>query len=97
MDGKKDIASYIKRVELYFVANFVKKDNEVATLLAVVGAEVYVLVPQQPKDKSFYELKEVLIHYYFPTPILKAERFKFHPCNHLESKLVAQFVVELRE
>ena len=41
MDGKENIANYMERVELYFEANYVKKDNEVATLLAVVGADAY--------------------------------------------------------
>ena len=48
--------------------------------------------PQRPKDKSFDELKEVLIGHYSPKPILIAERFKFHRCNQLES----EFVVELK-
>ena len=58
VDGKEDIASYIKRVELYFVTNDVEKDHEVATLLAVVEAEAYgvlrnLLAPQRPKRQVF--------------------------------------------
>ena len=55
MDGKEDIASYIERIELYFAANYVEKDNEVAaTLLAVIGADAYgilrnLLPPRRPK------------------------------------------------
>ena len=45
--------------------------------------------PQRPKDKSFDELKEVLIEHYSPKPILIAERFKFHRRNQLESESVA--------
>ena len=63
-DGKEDIASYIERIELYFAANYVEKDNEVLTLLAVIGADAYgvlrnLLAPQRPKDKSFDELKNL--------------------------------------
>ena len=88
VDGKEDIASYIERLELYFAANYLEKDNEVATLLAVIGADAYgvlrnLLAPQRPKDKSFDELKEVLIGHYSPKPILIAERFKFHRRNQL--------------
>ena len=101
VDGKEDIASYIERIELYFAANYVEKDNEVVTLLAVIGADAYgilrnLLAPQRPKDKSFDELKEVLIGHYSPKPILIAERFKFHRRNQLESESIAQFVVELK-
>ena len=45
MDGKEDIASYIERIELYFAANYVEKDKEVVTLLAVIGADAYGVLP----------------------------------------------------
>ena len=58
VDGKKDIASYIQRVELYFAANYVKADYKVATFLAFIVADAYgvlrnLLSPERPKDKSF--------------------------------------------
>ena len=56
-----------------------------------------LLSPQRPRDKSFHELKEVLIGHYSPKPILIAERFKFHRRNQLESESVAQFIVELEQ
>ena len=67
----------------------------------MIGADAYgvlrnLLVPQRPKNKSFDELKEVLIGHYSPKPLLIAERFKFHRHNQLESESVAQFVVELK-
>ena len=48
VDGKKDIASYIQRVELYFAANYVKADYKVATFLAFIVADAYGVA-----DKSF--------------------------------------------
>ena len=101
IDGKEDIASYIERVELYFAANYVEADYEVATFLALTGADAYgvlrnLLAPELSKDKSFNELKELLVSHYSPKPILIAERFKFHRRNHHESETFAQFVVELK-
>ncbi|XP_067026439.1 uncharacterized protein [Acropora muricata] len=101
VDGKEDIASYIERTELYFAANYVEKGNEVVALLAVIGADAYGVLcnlqaPQRPKDKSFDELKEVLIGHYSPKPILIAVRFKFHRRNQPEGESVAQFVAELK-
>ena len=74
VDGKEDIASYIERIELYFAANYVEKDNEVVTLLAVIGVDVYgvlrnLLALKRPKDKPFDELKEVVIGHYSSKPI----------------------------
>ena len=44
VDGKEDIASYIERVEFYFVANYVKADDKVATFLAFIAADAYGLL-----------------------------------------------------
>ena len=101
IDGKEDIASYIERVELYFAANYVEADYEVATFLALIGPDAYgvlrnLLAPELQKDKSFDELKELLVSHYSPKPILIAERYKFHRRNQHESETVAQFVVELK-
>ena len=99
IDGKEDIGCYIERVELYFAANYVEADYEVATFLALIGAGCVrrnLLAPELPKDKSFDELKELLVSHYSPKPILIAERYKFHRRNQHESETVAQFVVELK-
>ena len=57
---KREIASYIERVELYFAASYVKADYKVATLLAFIGADAYgvlrnLLAHESPKDKSFVQ------------------------------------------
>lgn len=62
----------------------------------VYGVLRNFLAPERPKDKSFVEVKELLISHYSPKPILVAERAKFHCRNQHESKTVAQFVVELK-
>ena len=41
VDGKKDIATYIERVELYFAASYVKADYKVATFLVFIVADAY--------------------------------------------------------
>ena len=46
VDGKKDIASYIERVELHFAANYVKADYKVATYLAMVYRIVRTFMEQ---------------------------------------------------
>ena len=64
--GKEDIASYKERVELYFAASHFEADYEVATFLALIWEDAYgllrnLLAPELPKDKSFDELKELLV------------------------------------
>ena len=62
----------------------------------VYGVLRNLLAPERPKDKSFVEVKELLISHYSPKPILVAERVKFHCRNQHESKTIAHFVVELK-
>ena len=69
VDRKEDIASYIERVELYFAANYVDADYEVASFVALIGADAYDvlrnwLAPERAKYQSFVELKELLISHY---------------------------------
>ena len=77
IDGK---GCYIERVELYFAANYVEADYEVATFLALIRAGCVrrnLLAPELPKDKSFDELKELLVSHYSPKPILIADVINF--------------------
>ena len=84
------------------MANYVKANYEVATFLALIGADAYgvlrnLLAPEHPKYKSFDELKDLLVSHYSPQPILIAERFKFHSRNQHRSETVAQLVIELKQ
>ena len=59
VDGKEDIASYIERVELYFAANYVKADYNVATFLAFIVADAYgvreICYPLNVQNMSFVQ------------------------------------------
>ena len=75
--GKKDIASYIERVELYIAANYVEADYKVATFIAFIRADAYgvlrnLLAPERPKDKSFVQQYEKLTER-FGNPALISE------------------------
>ena len=60
VNGTEDITSYIERVELYFAANYVKADDKVATFLAFIVADAYVVLrnflgPERPIYISFVQ------------------------------------------
>ena len=53
-------------MELYFAASHFEADYEVDTFLALIWEDAYgllrnLLAPELPKDKSFDELKELLV------------------------------------
>ena len=51
------VLSYLKRVELYFLANNVQDDKKVAVFLSLIGAKTYEVLrslvsPDQPNTKT---------------------------------------------
>ena len=98
-DNEK-ISAYLERVELYFAANDIK-ERQVAIFLSVIDAKTYsllrdLLAPENPKDKSFNQLAEVLKKQFEPKPLVIAERFTFHHRNQSSTESVLDYVAELR-
>ena len=95
------ISAYLERVELYFGANDIANEKKVAILLSVIGAKTYAVLrslvaPDQPKDKSFAELKALLKAHYDPKPLVIAERFRFYRRDQTAEESISEFLVELR-
>ena len=95
------IASYLERVELYFVANDTDSDKKVPVFLSAVGARTYsllrdLLAPAKLKDQTFQTLADTLKDHFEPKKVVIAERFRFHRRNQAPGETVAQFVAELR-
>ena len=64
-------------MELMFVANDVKPQQQVATLLTLVGSETYgilkdLITPAKPKDKSYEELCAALEKHFSPPKLTLA-------------------------
>ena len=70
--------------------------------LSVIGGKTYdllrnLLLPTDPKDKSFDELVEALKGHFKPKPLVIVERFHFHKRNQAAGGSVAQFIAKLRK
>ena len=95
------ITAYVERVTLYFQANGIADDKQVAVFLSAIGAKTYSLLrnlttPTLPKDKSFTQLVEILKRHYEPKPLVIAERFNFHKRAQQMGESVRDFTAELR-
>ena len=95
------IASYLERVELYFVVNDTNSDKKVPVFLSAVGAQTYSLLrdllgPAKLKDQTFQMLADTLKDHFEPKKVVIAERFHFLRRNQAPGETVAQFVAELR-
>ncbi|CAM4513401.1 unnamed protein product [Leuciscus chuanchicus] len=95
-------SAYIERLELFFEANGIRQEKQVATLLSVMGATTYGLLrnlvqPEKPKDKSYKDIVDTLKNHFEPKPLLIAERFRFNHCNQRADETVTEYAAELKQ
>ena len=95
------IAAYLERASLYFQANSIAEEKQVAVFLSVIGAKNYSLLrcltaPERPQDKSYEDLVSALTTHFQPKPIVIAERFHFYRRNQAVGESLAQYIAELR-
>ena len=99
---QESISSYIERVKLFFVANDVKEEKQVAVFLSVVGASTYgllrtLLTPDKPSEKSLADLTSALVAHYEPKPMVITQRFHFHRRNQDPTESITEYVAALRK
>ena len=74
--------TYEECLKLYFEANDVVPEKQVAVFLSTIGAKNYALLrdltsPDKPKEKGLDAIIDVLKAHFDPTPSVIAERFTF--------------------
>ena len=89
------------RVDFFFTANDIGPDKQVSIYLTVVGSRKYALIksltaPTLPQEKSYEDLKAVLLAHFRPKPLLIAERFRFYQRNQTAGESVHDFLADLR-
>ena len=80
--GSDNFVAYLEQVDLFFTstANDIGPDKQVSLFLTVVGSRNYALIksltaPTLPhvQEKSYEDLKAVLLAHFRPKPLLIAE------------------------
>ena len=84
-----------------FDCEHIEDDKRVAYLLSGLGAKAYaalknLVAPQAPKECSMDRIKELLVNYFKPRPLVIAKRFVFHKQAQLVGETVSEFVMKLR-
>ena len=95
------IEAYLDRVEVFYQANDIGEDKQVAVFLSVIGGKTFsllrdLLAPDKPQDKTLPVLFETLKRHFEPKPLVIAERFHFHLRNQGPTESVAEYLAELR-
>ncbi|XP_033760675.1 uncharacterized protein LOC117342589 [Pecten maximus] len=94
--------SYTERVEVCFIANGVKPEIKVASLLSLIGPKTYgllknLLAPAKPLDTGYDDIIALLDKHLNPKPSEIAERFRFHKREQRPGEDVMTYVAELRK
>ena len=94
-------SAYCECVELFFRANEIPDDRQVAVLLSIVGTKSYsllynLLAPESPSSKSVGELLDTLQSHLQPEPIIIVECYKFYQRSQNSDESVVAFIAELK-
>ena len=79
----ESFSAYHERIELFFVANEIPEERQVAVLLSIIGTKNFSLLrdllsPETPSSKSVKVLLDTLGKHLEPEKVVIAERFKFY-------------------
>ena len=90
------IKMYLQRAKLYFTANKVSTDLQVATLLTSIGTATYnrlcdLLAPEDPGTKTLDEISDLLSTHFEPPRIEIAERFHFRKREQVAGETIAEY------
>ena len=97
----EDWRHYVKRVNHFFEANEIKVPGRRRSIFLVcVGAKTYklvrsVVVPEDPKNKSYEDLAKLLQDHFMPKPSAIFQRFKFNTRFQQPAETIAMFLAEL--
>ena len=97
----EQISAYLERVELFFNANSISEDKQVATFLSVVGPTTYsvlrdLFAPTPPKDKSLADIFTRLKKHYEPKRTTIVERYHFHKRDQAPGENITDYDAALR-
>ena len=100
-DESEKFSTYVDRVFLYFEANEIKDEKQVAAFLSLGGPKLYGLAkdlvsPRNPKDCTLDDLVTTLKNHFKPQVIVIYERFKFYKRIQENHESVSNFVAALK-
>ena len=94
--------TYEERLKLYFEANDVAPEKQVAVFLRIVAAKNYALLrdlisPDKPKKKGLNAIIDILKAHFDPTPSVISERFTFYCCEQKAGESIEDYKAELKK
>ena len=93
---------YVRRVKNFFSANSVAADKQKYVFLNSLGRQHYnllanILSPEEPEQKTFDELVDVLTKHFQPPTSVISGRYSLHSLCQEPDESIADFVVSLKK
>ena len=98
-----DVTEWIERLEQWFIANGLQRneDRKRALLLSHVGSRGYKLIrslaQNKPTEKTYDELKQLMVEHLNPKPNEIAQRYVFYKRDRRTGETVKDYVAALRK
>lgn len=94
--------AYTERMEMYFVANNIKEELKLPTLISLMGEAAYELLsslacPLKPSALKYSEATNLLQEHLQPKPSVMAERYRFRQRRQLSGESIAEYVANLKK
>ncbi|XP_073963419.1 uncharacterized protein [Choristoneura fumiferana] len=94
--------SYCERLDMCFLANGVKDELKLPTLIANVGESAYELIvnlcsPDKPSTLTYEKVVKLVKDHLQPVPSALAERYKFRQCRQENGQSLADYVAILKQ
>lgn len=95
-------STYVERVNMYFIANEIKAELQLPTLIAIMGEEAYDLLsnltsPMKPADMKYAEVIKIMSEHIEPKPSFMAERYRLRQRRQGDKETVAQYLTDLKK
>lgn len=100
--SKEQWTNYQKRLEIWMKANKCSEEDKVTIFLALIGAEAFEAVsnyvsPDEPTDKTYAQLTEILQKHYQPTHSEISMRLQFRNRKQQPNESISEYILELKK
>lgn len=95
-------SAYVERLEMYFLANGVKEELKLPTLISACGESAYDLLstlasPRKPSTLTYSEAVELVRQHLQPKPSEMAERYKFRQRRQAAGESISDYITALKK
>ncbi|CAH0732003.1 unnamed protein product, partial [Brenthis ino] len=101
-DESEKFSDYIERFEMFLECNKIEAARWKAVFLSVIGSKLFSLLknlctPVAPRERTYEELKKILMNHLEPKPNVITERYKFGQRCQMSGESINTYLAELKK